>query len=45
MAGEQVPLEHRVTNIYRREGGTWKIVHHHTDLSPEMMELIQRLQG
>ena len=45
MAGEQVSIEQRVTNVYRREGGSWKIVHHHTDLSPAMVELIKRLQG
>jgi ketosteroid isomerase-like protein len=45
MAGEQVSIEQRVTNIYRRKGGSWKIVHHHTDLSPEMMKVIARLQG
>lgn len=45
MAGEQVSIEQRVTNVYRREGGTWKIVHHHTDLSPAMVDLIKRLQG
>ncbi|MGD2049765.1 MAG: nuclear transport factor 2 family protein [Chloroflexota bacterium] len=45
MAGEQISFEQRVTNIYRREGGSWKIVHHHTDLSPAMVELLARLQG
>jgi ketosteroid isomerase-like protein len=45
MAGEEVSLDHRVTNVYRREGGSWKIVHHHTDLSPDMMDLLARLQG
>jgi ketosteroid isomerase-like protein len=45
LAGQHVPFNHRVTNIYRREGGTWKIVHHHTDLSPAMLELLARLQA
>ncbi|HYU19986.1 MAG TPA: nuclear transport factor 2 family protein [Chloroflexota bacterium] len=35
---------HRVTNIYRREGGEWKMVHHHTDVSPAMNDLLSRLQ-
>jgi ketosteroid isomerase-like protein len=26
-----IGVDLRVTNIYRREGGEWKIVHHHTD--------------
>jgi ketosteroid isomerase-like protein len=44
LAGERVQFKHRVTNIYRREGGEWKIVHHHTDASPAMNELLSRLQ-
>ncbi len=42
--GESITIEHRVTNIYRRENGEWKIVHHHTDLSPEMLGVLERLQ-
>lgn len=45
MAGEQVAINQRVTNIYRRENGTWKIVHHHADLSPAMLEILGRLQA
>jgi ketosteroid isomerase-like protein len=45
LAGEEVAFEQRVTNIYRRENGAWKVVHHHTDLSPAMMELLARLQA
>ena len=44
LAGQQVQFEHRVTNIYRREAGGWKTVHHHTDLSPEMQDILSRLQ-
>ncbi len=43
-AGQQVSLDHRVTNIYRREAGSWKIVHHHTDVSPAMLDVLNRLQ-
>ena len=45
LAGEQIAIEHRVTNVYRREAGGWKIVHHHTDLSPAMLDLLGRLQA
>lgn len=45
LAGERVAIDHRVTNIYRLENGAWKVVHHHTDLSPAMMELLARLQA
>ena len=45
LAGEKVSVEHRVTNVYRREAGEWKVVHHHTDLSPAMVEVLGRLQA
>jgi ketosteroid isomerase-like protein len=45
LAGEQIAIEHRVTNVYRREAGGWKIVHHHTDLSAAMLDLLGRLQA
>ena len=32
LAGEPVAADYRVTNIYRRESGAWKIVHHHADI-------------
>lgn len=44
MAGHPVSIEHRVTNIYKREAGRWKLVHHHTDPSPGMVEVLNRLQ-
>jgi ketosteroid isomerase-like protein len=45
MAGEKVAIDHRVTNVYRKEGGSWKIVHHHTDLSVAMLDLLGRLKA
>ena len=45
LAGQQVAIEHRVTNIYRREAGGWKVVHHHTDASPAMLDILSRLQA
>lgn len=45
MAGQPVGLEHRVTNIYRREAGAWKLVHHHTDISAPMLDVLARLQA
>ena len=44
LAGQLVPIEDRVTNVYRREAGTWKIVHHHTDIAPAMLDVIRRLK-
>jgi ketosteroid isomerase-like protein len=42
LGDETVSIDWRVTNIYRREGGGWKIVHHHTDVSPAMVEALDR---
>jgi ketosteroid isomerase-like protein len=43
LAGQGVAVDGRVTNIYRREGGDWKLVHHHADTSPAMVAVINRL--
>ena len=45
LAGERVAINQRVTNIYRREAGGWKIVHHHSDTSPAMLAILSRLQA
>ena len=44
LAGHPVSIEHRVTNIYQREAGAWKIIHHHTDTSPQMLDVLSQLQ-
>ena len=44
IAGQSFSFEHRVTNVYRREAGGWKIVHHHTDIAPALQEILSRLQ-
>jgi len=31
VGAETLGIDQRVTNIYRREEGEWKMVHHHTD--------------
>ena len=45
LAGQPVTIEHRVTNIYQREAGAWKMTHHHTDTSPAMLDVLGRLQS
>ena len=45
LAGEPIEFEHRVTNVYRLEDGQWKMVHHHTDTSPGLVEMLQRRQA
>ena len=43
LAGHPVTLKHRVTNIYRREGGAWRMIHHHSDTSPAMLDVLAKL--
>ena len=43
IAGHAATIHHRVTNVYRLDRGAWKLAHHHTDLSPSMLEIIERL--
>jgi ketosteroid isomerase-like protein len=44
VGGQPVPIDWRVTTIYRREGERWKVVHNHTDSSPTMVESIAALE-
>ncbi|MBI4763365.1 MAG: nuclear transport factor 2 family protein [Deltaproteobacteria bacterium] len=44
LGGKLVSMQHRVTNIYRREAGVWKAVHHHADISPVMAEVVRSLE-
>ena len=34
--GKPVTVRHRATNVFRMENGQWRLIHHHTDLSPEL---------
>jgi ketosteroid isomerase-like protein len=43
IAGHDAALHHRVTNVYRRVEGDWKLAHHHTDPSDAMLQILQRL--
>jgi ketosteroid isomerase-like protein len=44
LASHQVNIEHRVTNIYKRKDGVWKMIHHHADTSPAMLDVLSKLQ-
>jgi ketosteroid isomerase-like protein len=44
LAGQPVTGDCRVANIYRRESGAWKIVHHHTDTAQSMIDVLSRLE-
>jgi ketosteroid isomerase-like protein len=38
VGGRDIQSELRATNIYRREGNAWKMVHHHTDADRGIQE-------
>ena len=35
--GKPIEVRFRATNIFRKESGAWKMVHHHTDLSANLI--------
>lgn len=43
IAGHKATIHHRVTNVYRRMNGEWKLAHHHADLSEAMLDILKRL--
>jgi ketosteroid isomerase-like protein len=43
MAGRTATINHRVTNVYQRLDGVWKIKHHHTDVAPAMLDILAKL--
>ena len=43
LGGHPVAIKHRVTNIYRREGRGWRMIHHHSDTSPAMLAVLAKL--
>jgi ketosteroid isomerase-like protein len=45
LGGQRISIANRVTNVYRQEARGWKIVHHHTDVSPGMQDALARLQA
>lgn len=44
LGNERVDIEQRVTNIYERQHGAWKMTHHHADTSPAMQAVLAKLQ-
>jgi ketosteroid isomerase-like protein len=42
LGDQTVGIDWRVTNIFRREEGEWKVVHHHTDVSEALVEALER---
>ena len=43
LAGEAITLEYRVTNVYTLTDDGWRMVHHHTDLSTPIIDLLASL--
>lgn len=43
LAGKTINFAQRVTNIYKREDGRWKMIHHHTDVSQPMIDAVSQL--
>jgi ketosteroid isomerase-like protein len=43
IAGRSAAIHHRVTNVYRRANGEWKLVHHHADTSEAMSDIVKDL--
>jgi ketosteroid isomerase-like protein len=41
VGGTPVSFSARCTNVYRREDGVWKVVHHHLDLLPDVAAAFQ----
>jgi len=36
--GKEIPVNHRATNVFRRENGQRKMIHHHTDVAPGLQQ-------
>jgi ketosteroid isomerase-like protein len=43
IAKDQVQANYRVSNVYRREGSEWGMVHHHVDFDPTVLEIVSNL--
>jgi len=41
LAGKAITVNQRVTNVYRLENGQWKMIHHHADASPSMVDALK----
>jgi len=45
IGGEPVTVDNRVTLVFRREGGAWKVIHHHVDMSPAVRDAVLRVKA
>jgi ketosteroid isomerase-like protein len=44
LAGNEIIIGQRVTNIYQLKDGQWKMIHHHADISPAMLDVLSKLK-
>ena len=45
IAGHTARIHQRVTNVYRHLNAEWKLVHHHTDQSQDMLDILKQLSA
>ena len=43
LGGQPVRCDYRVTQIYQREAGAWKLIHRHTDVAPVIQDVVSRV--
>jgi hypothetical protein len=41
---DKAQADFRVSNVFRREGSEWRLVHHHVDLNQTMLEILSKLE-
>jgi ketosteroid isomerase-like protein len=44
VGGTKLTVNSRFTNIYYRESGRWKVIHHHGDKSPGISEALDKAE-
>ncbi len=44
LAGNDVKIDQRCTNIYQLKDGKWKMIHHHSEMSPAMLDVLAKLK-
>ena len=44
IAKDQVQADLRVSNVFRRKSGEWKMVHHHVDRNQTMLEILSKVE-
>jgi len=44
IAKGQAQADLRISNVFRREGSEWRMVHHHVDLNQTMLAILSKLE-